>query len=77
MRGATHAGIFAVCMRRNFNPRTPCGVRHWTTEYAVFHTVISIHAPHAGCDRIAALESTVGGHGISIHAPHAGCDERI
>ena len=33
---------------------------------------ISIHAPHAGCDR----RRQRGGHGahISIHAPHAGCD---
>ena len=35
--------------------------------------VISIHAPHAGCDVKVAL----GEHQrrISIHAPHAGCDD--
>ena len=33
---------------------------------------ISIHAPHAGCDRTNVLENLFGG--ISIHAPHAGCD---
>ena len=56
----------------NFNPRTPCGVRRCNI---IAHTVtsgISIHAPHAGCDRCFCLTSFCVR--ISIHAPHAGCD---
>ena len=33
---------------------------------------ISIHAPHAGCDKLQVVFNTL--LGISIHAPHAGCD---
>ena len=34
---------------------------------------ISIHAPHAGCDRGSVLSAFI--RSISIHAPHAGCDD--
>ena len=34
----------------NFNPRTPCGVRHRRREEACRYGRISIHAPRAGCD---------------------------
>ena len=37
--------------------------------------VISIHAPHAGCDN--AINRALDAIGISIHAPHAGCDASI
>ena len=33
---------------------------------------ISIHAPHAGCDKLDA--AILADNWISIHAPHAGCD---
>ena len=33
-----------------FNPRTPCGVRLEYVKDGVLHTIISIHAPLAGCD---------------------------
>ena len=36
----------------NFNPRTPCGVRRRPWIVSVFSIKISIHAPHAGCDRV-------------------------
>ena len=51
----------------NFNPRTPCGVRHFDLTLLIrFHFTISIHAPHAGCDSgtcaingsISAFQST-------------------
>ncbi len=35
---------------RNFNPRTPCGVRHYGNRHQAPYCVISIHAPRAGCD---------------------------
>ena len=57
-----------------FNPRTPCGVRHYTRKKTRQHIRISIHAPLAGCDdRCNLLDSVFG---ISIHAPLAGCDLR-
>ena len=34
----------------DFNPRTPCGVRHDLTGYVAKPSFISIHAPRAGCD---------------------------
>ena len=35
---------------KNFNPRTPCGVRHAELRRLHHRSHISIHAPHAGCD---------------------------
>ena len=56
----------------NFNPRTPCGVRHQIAREVPKYTFISIHAPLAGCD---ARDVAAGrGNRISIHAPLAGCD---
>ena len=34
----------------NFNPRTPCGVRHGINALMQVTELISIHAPRAGCD---------------------------
>ena len=36
---------------RHFNPRTPCGVRLIVSFFGLCLRKISIHAPHAGCDR--------------------------
>ena len=36
------------------------------------YTVISIHTPHAGCDKLCYDIGTM--KEISIHTPHAGCD---
>ena len=38
-----------------FNPRTPCGVRLREDNKMKNVNIISIHAPHAGCDRGVAL----------------------
>ena len=62
------------CKRRNFNPRTPCGVRPACLTYPISPKDISIHAPLAGCD--AAAKGYTEAMGISIHAPLAGCDGR-
>ena len=35
----------------DFNPRTPCGVRHPAPTMIVYPSKISIHAPRAGCDK--------------------------
>ena len=139
MRGATRRCKSTLIQRCDFNPRTPCGVRHEKKstdavikEFQSTHPMrgatggagivkirlpISIHAPHAGCDllcednyspdclfqsthpmrgatvayiRVSTLEQFQSTHPmrgatylyaagaacecISIHAPHAGCD---
>ena len=56
----------------NFNPRTPCGVRHGLFDTEPQSERISIHAPLAGCDFKVATSSYIVI--ISIHAPLAGCD---
>ena len=75
---APHAGCDArkhqetICIY-NFNPRTPCGVRHNLPRQRYCNLLISIHAPHAGCDILKLPLRLV--RKISIHAPHAGCDK--
>ena len=60
---------------RDFNPRTPCGVRHRYICADCCDHSISIHAPLAGCD--AVFYHSRPRDGISIHAPLAGCDARF
>ena len=74
LRGATRHVRGLHAHRSDFNPRTPCGVRHGGTIFITVVKDISIHAPLAGCDldRVdAALNAA-----ISIHAPLAGCDSK-
>ena len=42
----------AIDAHGNFNPRTPCGVRHAALVLFREHTGISIHAPRVGCDKV-------------------------
>ena len=58
--------------RKDFNPRTPCGVRLVIYGLSATRIVISIHAPRVGCDPVWGLFLYLGG--ISIHAPRVGCD---
>ena len=58
--------------RRNFNPRTPCGVRPGWGNGRGMRYPISIHAPLAGCDTMQKTGQKL--FRISIHAPLAGCD---
>ena len=45
----------------DFNPRTPCGVRHPAGPVVQHRRVISIHAPLAGCDPLGgALQGDQG-----------------
>ena len=52
MRGATDCPDSSFPVHRDFNPRTPCGVRHGRETTVHTFGRISIHAPHAGCDII-------------------------
>ena len=74
---APHAGCDDINLirhngLRDFNSRTPCGVRLTFSTSSVSLAIISTHAPHAGCDR--SPPSRCFGRTISTHAPHAGCD---
>ena len=51
LRGATLSRLSHLFHDKNFNPRTPCGVRRGSTDQALQVIEISIHAPLAGCDR--------------------------
>ena len=50
VRGATRAKLSNTQRDRNFNPRTPCGVRRTSRAARPARPSISIHAPRAGCD---------------------------
>ena len=50
MRGATVRMIISSLDNQYFNPRTPCGVRLLCPVFNQYVRLISIHAPHAGCD---------------------------
>ena len=50
MRGATCPFTAARRKILDFNPRTPCGVRPALADKMYSLVIISIHAPHAGCD---------------------------
>ena len=75
MRGATATSNNIQAFAQNFNPRTPCGVRHCMPDMRKAAGQISIHAPHAGCDQQTA--APMPDLSISIHAPHAGCDANL
>ena len=74
LRGATQPRAVGQA-RLDFNPRTPCGVRHPAGKVIRFTHFISIHAPLAGCDEAAKAEQAQ--QAISIHAPLAGCDNKV
>ena len=76
---APHAGCDDNCDRhgrkhRNFNPRTPCGVRRRTLRLPA--AVTTDFNPRTPCGvRLYASDAKTRELTISIHAPHAGCDE--
>ena len=50
LRGATRARYDFIKIIKDFNPRTPCGVRPAPASLPSNTPTISIHAPLAGCD---------------------------
>ena len=50
VRGATAERPWSPSSPRDFNPRTPCGVRRGYAPIYARQNFISIHAPRAGCD---------------------------
>ena len=74
-RGATSMRRGRPRLGRDFNPRTPRGVRRGGPRERGADARISIHAPLAGCDDDQGpIDKRAGA--ISIHAPLAGCDRR-
>ena len=73
VRGATFQGPAADCGQRDFNPRTPCGVRLIFSQRKSTHFAISIHAPRAGCDSLSGLCLYLG---ISHFNPRTPCGVR-
>ena len=60
--------------KADFNPRTPCGVRH---DVDLFVQVYHNFNPRTPCGvRLAAVAPLPQPNFISIHAPLAGCDDR-
>ena len=53
--GATWGKLISQINQMSFNSRTPCGVRHKRSSWMFRNTVVSIHAPRAGCDRFKLL----------------------
>ena len=50
MRGATGEGKEHGDKNRDFNPRTRKGCDEYSFRLPCYSFLISIHAPHAGCD---------------------------
>ena len=48
--GATKHNVDTIKVYKNFNPRTPGGVRHERKQLFLVRAGISIHAPRVGCD---------------------------
>ena len=73
LRGATRpTRVMLPFVRRNFNPRTPCGVRRrlYNNPWAVF----KFQSTHPLRGATAGSDARPGTVDISIHAPLAGCD---
>ncbi len=73
MRGATACRLGSNPSRRIFQSTHPMRGATFGRPVAFLDLGISIHAPHAGCDKGARYGASRAS-GISIHAPHAGCD---
>ena len=72
--GATASSKRGCRRSKNFNPRTPCGVRH--VPYAAREAMLDHFNPRTPCGvrRCLLRRVQVGHTQISIHAPRVGCD---
>ena len=61
-----------IFTRQNFNPRTPCGVRHFFQT--LLGTIVRFQSTHPLRGATRLVNDFLIGHIISIHAPLAGCD---
>ncbi len=58
------------CCEKNFNPRTPGGVRHMKMRPEVIKWMTSIHAPRVGCD--GGLYDALGRYLLPLQSTHPG-----
>ena len=72
LRGATRNHPVFQVYRKNFNPRTPCGVRRDFEVFVLFFSVFQSTHPLRGATGLVGGSAV--GIVISIHAPLAGCD---
>ena len=75
MRGATFKRNISGVRHKDFNPRTPCGVRR-LRQAGVLHDLAfqSTHPMRGATHHHLVMDRAAW---ISIHAPHAGCDFRV
>ena len=73
LRGATRAHRGGDWGLKNFNPRTPCGVRRINLHGQNKLRCISIHAPLAGCDKSGKNPA----HNRSNFNPRTPCGVRL
>ena len=71
LRGATPPRSRGFPGYKNFNPRTPCGVRPSHRRDNALHGYFN---PRTPCGVRLLVAYMVASYGISIHAPLAGCD---
>ena len=76
VRGATRRNSMYLCEPRNFNPRTPCGVRLTLTGHVSINDQFQSTHPVRGATK-GYLAKELRRRGISIHAPRAGCDAGV
>ena len=72
LAGGDVAEVIGVAVISRFYPRTPAGCDREVHKPQRIASLISIHAPLAGCDFLRCRSSAA--RPISIHAPLAGCD---
>ena len=74
VRGATTGSRDCRAAPKNFNPRTPCGVRQSSPARISGRRAFQSTHPVRGATGVHAF--LIQQRGISIHAPRAGCDDR-
>ena len=71
--GCDRASTVSLYCPFDFNPRTPCGVRHLCCWSFLFSFLFQSTHPMRGATVVEVLDPSRPI--ISIHAPHAGCDK--
>ena len=73
--GATFFEAGCLPYDEDFNPRTPCGVRHGCSINGC--AIIGFQSTHPVWGATLELEETKAKMEISIHAPRVGCDGQL
>ena len=65
--GCDEYAINIAYLHKNFNPRTPCGMRLIWIYRLLVSIGISIHAPHVGCDSNSSSSFNIASSFQSTH----------